>query len=240
MGLLCLRRTEADSRSTSNGASASSLVPCRAPVLLDSPQPPRTPFACPSLPSPRKTRATSSRARREGGEWERSGDSLSSYPVLLLVPPRALKSQHRRARRLVAHTEDGGGDQSTRDNADASSLVLCCLLLPCLTRQRCSPTSSTALVLLDAVKAPRQRAQRLVAHTRDKGGEQTHERRRICVVPRALLPAPAVLLATAIASDHVLHPISPSPSELNSDEPGGSSRRRRVGPERREERHDRR
>ena len=46
-----------------------------------------------------------------------------------------------------------------------------------------------------------------------------HERRRVRVVSLALLPAPAVLDATAIASDHVLRTISPAPSELDSDKP---------------------
>ena len=66
------RRMEAESRSTSDGASASTLVPC-CPLLPCSTRPP----------------------------W--SSDHL--------ILRRALGTQQRRARRLVAHTEDGGGEQ---------------------------------------------------------------------------------------------------------------------------------
>ena len=69
------QRTEAVSRGASDGASASSLVPCCLPL--------------PSSTSP----------------------AAPSVPVLLPVRPRALGTQQRRARRLVAHTEDGGEEQ---------------------------------------------------------------------------------------------------------------------------------
>ena len=97
------------------------------------------PLPAPRRPTPRarNTTATSPEARRgHGGRRRRAGARATtrrrcpscsaarsyslprrmshaalSFPILLAAPPRALGSQQRRARRLVAATQDGGGEQ---------------------------------------------------------------------------------------------------------------------------------
>ena len=78
-------------------------------------------------------------------------------------------------------------------------------------------------LLISALRTQHQRARRLVAHTQDSGGEQTHKGQCICIVARALLPA--------APSSPILLPVPPHSLRATSQEAhhAHGGQRRRAG-----------
>ena len=108
-------------QTTRDDASALALVPCY-PLLPFSTRPTSLPttFSAPSLPPPRNSTETSPEARREGGEWDQSGERRDTtlirrsrpppLPLRLVVPrSRPHPSPCPLTRRVT--TVDGGREQ---------------------------------------------------------------------------------------------------------------------------------
>ena len=122
----------------------------------------------------------------------------ASLLLHLPVPVCALVAQQQQVCRFVATTEGRCAEQ-THELRPRVSVVP--RALPCSTRLLCAPTTSVSPSLPLPLGSQERQARRLVAYTKNRGGEQTHERQRVRVVSRALLPAPALLYSPAATSD---------------------------------------